>query len=128
MHPGGAISLSRPSLRRPLSVIVTPLAATGVDTLCVSGPCGAVFVADPERAVQADIDILHQLWGLTATEAKIASMLASGLTLADMSDRLAITGGTVKWHLKHVLGKTQTNRQAELVRLLVTSSAFLGRR
>jgi DNA-binding CsgD family transcriptional regulator len=49
---------------------------------------------------------------------QIASMLAGGHTIASISDRCAITNAPVRWHLKNVVAKTETSRQADLVRLL----------
>jgi DNA-binding CsgD family transcriptional regulator len=125
--PGEPMALSRPSLRRPLSVLVFPVSENVVETPAANGRLAALFVADPERSVQTDVDILQKLWGLTRTEAKIASMIVSGKTIADISDQLDVSRSTIRWHLKTVLNKTQTSRQAELMRVLTTSPAFLNR-
>jgi DNA-binding CsgD family transcriptional regulator/PAS domain-containing protein len=115
---GGALAVSRPSLRRPLSVIVIPLRAEALTRGDNARRVAALFVTDPERSVETDVDVLQRLWALTPTEAKIASMLAGGHTIASISDRCTITNATVRWHLKNVLAKTQTSRQVDLVRLL----------
>jgi DNA-binding CsgD family transcriptional regulator len=86
-----------------------------------------VFVTDPTRTVKADVDVIRQFCGLTPTEATIAVKLAAGSTLSDIAEELASSQGTVRWHLKPVLAKTGTKRQAELVRVLTTSPAVIRR-
>jgi len=131
INPGGIIALSRPSLRRPLAALVTPL-RHGTRPFFFGAPeetaQAAVFVSDPERVTEIDADILRALWGLTPAEATVGSLLASGNSVSDISKKLAIKGETVRWHVKRVLAKTETTRQAELVRLLASGPAVVTRR
>jgi DNA-binding CsgD family transcriptional regulator len=62
--------------------------------------------------------MLRNLYGLTNSEADIALRVANGQGLAPISDDLSVSIATVKTHLQHVFDKTDTHRQAELVRLL----------
>ncbi len=48
-------------------------------------------------------------------------LLVSGGRLADAPARLGIGRETAKTHLRHVFSKTGTNRQAELVRLMLAT-------
>ena len=59
-----------------------------------------------------------QLWGLTAAEARVASLLAGGRSLHEISDLLEIGINTVRTHLQRIFMKTDTSRQGDLVRLL----------
>lgn len=125
---GGAMSISRPSLGRPLTVLVTPMRT---QTLCgFAGDRGmaAVFVSDPERCTEADRDTLRRVWGLTRAEAEITARLARGQSLREIADQLAITDNTARWHVKRVMAKTETRRQAELVRILTASAAMIASR
>lgn len=126
-NSGGVMSLSRPSMRRPFSILVTPLRPESVPGLGEQGGMAAVFVTDPERTVQTDADVIRRLWGLTPVEAAIAMRLASGDGISDISDQLKIADGTVRWHVKHVLAKTNTKRQSSLVRVLMMSPATVRR-
>jgi DNA-binding CsgD family transcriptional regulator len=45
--------------------------------------------------------------------------------LQSIADRMSITISTVRIHLQRVFDKTQTHRQAELVRLLINVGAGL---
>jgi DNA-binding CsgD family transcriptional regulator/PAS domain-containing protein len=126
-HSGGVMALPRPSLRRSLSVMVAPLRAQSVPGLPEQSGLAVVFVTDPEFTLQADTEVLRQLWGLTPTEAAIAVKMASGASIPEIADQLAISGGTVRWHVKHVMAKTDTKRQSNLVRVLMASPAVLRR-
>jgi DNA-binding CsgD family transcriptional regulator len=124
-QPGGTIVLPRPSMRLPLSVLVTPLrtvASTGL-----SEAHAAVFVADPERGVRVQSEVLQHLWGLTPAEASIASRIAIGQSVSDIAETLTLGEGTVRWHVKNVLSKTQTARQADLVRVITTGPSVVRR-
>ena len=67
----------------------------------------------------------RDLFGLTPAEAALAQALAAGRSLHEYADEARVTCETARWRLKQVLAKTDTHRQAELVRLLLTS-AVLG--
>jgi len=69
----------------------------------------------PERPSLA---LLRGAFDLTRTEAAVAAALCAGLNLDHIADELNVGIATVRSHLKSVLMKTQTRRQAELVALL----------
>jgi DNA-binding CsgD family transcriptional regulator len=118
----GFLAISRPSLRRPLSVLVSPLARPE-SIFKEPRAAAALFIADPEGQVETGASILERLHGLTPAEAKLAGCLMHGDSLAEASNALEITIGTARTHLKHVFEKTRTGRQGELVRLLLMSVA-----
>lgn len=64
--------------------------------------------------------ILLDVYGLTYTEATIASHLGVGSSLAEVCEILEITENTARTHLKRVFAKTDTNRQSSLVRLILS--------
>jgi DNA-binding CsgD family transcriptional regulator/PAS domain-containing protein len=123
---GGALSMSRPSRRRPLAVLVTPLRMQTQVDFAEHQEVAMVFVSDPERAVEASAETLRRIWGLTPTEAAIAAGLAAGHAPSTIADDLSIAAGTVRWHIKSVLAKTGTHRQGDLVRLLTTGPAIVS--
>lgn len=59
--------------------------------------------------------LLGELHGLTRAETEVAMRLAAGLTLAELSDALAISNETARKHLKRIFEKTGCRRQAEVV-------------
>jgi DNA-binding CsgD family transcriptional regulator/PAS domain-containing protein len=117
-HPGGATTISRPSPKRALSVLVAPLPlqqslAPQVNAACV------IFVSDPDADLQTDQEALRDLYGLTAAESKVAAMLVQGKDARHISDELHVSINTARSHLKKVFEKTNTRRQADLVRIIL---------
>ena len=70
-------------------------------------------------------EALCKLYSLTHAEARLAAVLANGHSLEEIADLLDITKETARWQIKHVFAKTGTNRQAEPIRLLLTTLAHL---
>ena len=69
---------------------------------------------------------LQGLFGLTPAEASIAGMLANGKSTNDVAVRQGITLNTARVHVKRILAKTGTSRQAELVALIFRSVAAMS--
>lgn len=78
----------------------------------------AMFISNLEDAGLLNREVLMTLYGLTASEARLACALARGRELAELGPEWRVSRETLRTHLKRVLAKTGTNRQAELVRLL----------
>jgi DNA-binding CsgD family transcriptional regulator len=72
----------------------------------------------PAHATEAE---LHQLYGLTSTEARLANLLMDGMALDDCCHELDICRSTACTHLKRIFKKTRVRRQSELVSLLLKS-------
>jgi DNA-binding CsgD family transcriptional regulator len=66
------------------------------------------------------------LFGLTATEAKVAAAITEGQSPENIAHHMEIGIGTVRSHLRQVLVKTGTHRQNELAALITRSVAMLG--
>ncbi len=128
-----SIAVSRPSRRRPLSLLIIPVrarAATQWPLLPLGlgrRPAVLVTVTDPEDVARPPEGHLACLFGLTPAEARLAAALAARQTLEEYAERAEITIGTARWTLKRVLEKTGCRRQSELVHLIATSVAVLTR-
>jgi DNA-binding CsgD family transcriptional regulator len=122
---GGVLSLSRPSGRRPLAVLVAPLhVAAG---WFVNGqPHAIVFVVDPDRAPIVPEKYLQRLYDLTPAEAAVAVRILRGEGLQAVADSLRVSLPTVRTLRQRVFGKTETRRQAELVRVILEGAAGIG--
>ena len=125
-HPGGAVAISRPSGRTPYSLRVAPIRLAGF-RLHRRDPAVAVLFSDPDQAPVAPAALLHQLYGLTAAEARLAVDLCAGDDLREIAARNGLSIATVRTHLKHLLAKTGTRRQGELVSLLLRGPLSLIR-
>lgn len=91
-----------------------------------SSPCAAVFISDPDLHDSASRQTLGDLFELTPAEAKLAILLAHGLSLAEASQTQSISPHTARAQLKSIFSKTGVSRQAELVRLILKSVASLA--
>lgn len=64
-------------------------------------------------------DYLRRTFSLTPREAFVAARIASGQNARQIAEELGISVGTVRVHIKRILGKTGTNRQSQLVGLVL---------
>jgi DNA-binding CsgD family transcriptional regulator len=115
----GAVSLPRPSGKAPLAVIAVPLRQQ-IDWLHSYQPMVCVCISEPEKAPAIPEERLRAVFGLTAVEAAIVSELIAGRKVRDIAKRRDVTPRTVRIHLSHIMEKTDTHRQADLVRLLMS--------
>ena len=82
-----------------------------------------MLIIDPEHEPEPSAALMRRLHGLTNTEAQVARCIMRGSDLKQISDELLVSLPTVRTHLQHVFDKTDTHRQAELVRHLLTLSS-----
>jgi DNA-binding CsgD family transcriptional regulator len=123
--PGLKLRLKRPSGRPPLLLWVFPIQPLGGSAAGVPAPRIAIFITEPDDGPPIDRDAIADAFELTPREAAIAALLAGGHDLASAAQALAIGIGTARYHLKHVLDKTNTRSQATLV---ATLRGFVGQR
>lgn len=122
---GGAasvLSISRPSGQRSYPVMVAPLLGPpngGTDRDAVA----ALFLTDPEGNDISMTLVLQGLYSLTQAEAELVGLLAQGLSLEEAARERGVTMNTVRSQLKQVFAKTDTKRQGELVRLVLSGVA-----
>ncbi len=104
----------------------TLLALRPKDVMGAFGRSPQALLTIYEPGVGTDVDsfLLSTTFDLTPAEARVAARLASGLTLEEMARESKVSITTVRSHLQSVFEKTGTNRQADLVRLLLAASAF----
>lgn len=116
-----ALAVARPSGRRALSVLVSPVAELRDKLALRDRPAALLIVTDPddEAGIAAGAaDRLRLLFGLTPTEAGVAVRVARGCSGPEAAAALGIGAGTVHAHLKSVFAKTGVHRQSGLARLL----------
>ena len=120
----GAMKLSRPSMQRALSVVVTPLHR---DPLHVGErwPAAAVFVSDPELVDETPQQVMALIYGLTPAEARFAAALMRGHGLEWAADELKVSINTARTHIKNLFEKTGVRRQGEFIRLVLRGPAGL---
>ena len=94
--------------------------------LPVDGAARTPFLGARALLVLSDLDVerppnttlIAQAFGLTPAETRLASLIATGLSLGQAAEELGVARETVRARLKAVFAKTGTHRQGELVALL----------
>lgn len=106
---------SEAPVRLALSPLVSPLGSGPSD---LGAARVLALVMDPATARPLDRALVETLYELTPTEAALACGLVEGQTVHDLARDRSLSLHTVRTHLKRILDKTGTHRQAALVRLL----------
>lgn len=106
----GLMRISRPSGQCPYMLHVSPLHRSGA---------ALVVLNDPETQSAEPEAFLASLYGLTPAQARLARGLLDGETLETLSKRDSVSRNTLRAHLVQLFAKTDTHRQAELMRRLM---------
>jgi len=113
-----ALSITRPSMKRSLFVVVAPL------PLFKDGPnteaSVALYISDPAHNSVPPPEQLAALLDLPPAKAKLAHILAQGESLDEAAAKMNVKLETVRTYLKDIFSKTGTTRQAELVKLILS--------
>lgn len=98
-------------------------------TICAddAGPAGRVtlFLNDPASVRYPDAAALQQLFGLTASESRLAAGLVRGQPLDEAAEANGLKVASARTYLKSIFLKMGVTRQAELVQKALTSSAAI---
>jgi len=112
------MALATPSRQAPLSVTVAPVRAERFSPV-YRGHSILVCVTDLEAKVKLPEQTLRELFGLTPAEARLARAIFEGLSPGEAAASFGVSPHTVRVQLGHIFAKTGTNRQSELVRLMM---------
>jgi DNA-binding CsgD family transcriptional regulator len=121
VRTGRSLTCCRPPGKRPYVIHVLPSHRRNADDP-LRQPMALVLIIDPADEPEPAAALLRRLYRLTEAEAEVALHVMRGADLKQISEELSISYTTVRTHLQHVFGKTDTHRQAELVRLLLVLS------
>ncbi len=115
----GIMAVTRPDMRRALCLAISPLE----DGSGNMGGYAVMFVSDPDRPIIPDPEAIANLFGLTPSEANLTHALVIGERIEKAAEANDITVSTARTYLKQIFQKTQTNRQADLIRLVLTAGS-----
>lgn len=118
-NPNQATGLRHPDREHPLVVMATPSRAATADTVfhAERGEL-LLFISDPETAFSMPADTLHSLYGLTPAEAKVAILLANGLSSGEIASQNGASLETVRSQLKSIFRKMDVRNQQDVIRVL----------
>jgi DNA-binding CsgD family transcriptional regulator len=117
---GGAMRVPRPSGKRPYGIFVGPISKQSI-TLSLFRPAVSIIISDPERQCLLPAQMFQAAFGFTEAEARLVVLLVAGEELRSAAGKLEITYGTARTRLAEIFQKTNTRRQAELIRLLLVT-------
>jgi len=123
---GGSMGIHRRSAP-PLALYATPMSGAFSDF----GPgsvAALIMVADPLDKLEVDETQFPALLGLTPMQSRVAAFLTSGDTVQSISATLHLSPETVRWHIKQILGRLGLSRQADIIRLVLSTPGALKRR
>lgn len=108
--------------RRALLAAVVAYRPRGSET---APPRAVIHVFDPERDLHDIAEPVCKHYGLSPVETRLAGLLVEGASLTEAAQRMRVREQTARTYLKQMFLKTETNRQAEFVLLMLKSSIRL---
>jgi DNA-binding CsgD family transcriptional regulator/PAS domain-containing protein len=90
--------------------------------------CAAMaYILDPRLDSTTQLEPVCRLYGLSPVETRLVGLLTAGKSLQEAALLMGIKDQTARGYLKQVFLKTQTNRQADLVRAMLCSLVRIQR-
>jgi DNA-binding CsgD family transcriptional regulator len=110
----------------PILVQRTAKPPVVIRVLPVDGPAGSAFLGARAMLVFSNLTprlapeptLIAQALDLSPAESRVAALLATGLSIDGVAERLRISRETARNHLKTAFSKTGTHRQSELINLV----------
>lgn len=116
--------VTRASPASPYRLLLLPVPSLGAAPLGGSQPAVAIVIIDADSAFTPDASALAELYSLTPAEARVTSLLVQGRSMEDVASQLGVSLETIRTHVRRVFSKTGTNRQGELIALVLRSVPF----
>jgi DNA-binding CsgD family transcriptional regulator len=79
-----------------------------------------LLLRQPEPDLTSPLGTAASFYQLTRAETQVLAMLLNGHSVSDIAKILGVARSTAKSHLDAIFSKTNTNRQADVVRLVVS--------
>jgi DNA-binding CsgD family transcriptional regulator len=118
-EPGEILRLMRLSGAAPLLVIPVPLPPPAFSLWELSDSARLlVLIVDPSKRNFAAAPALQSTFGLTSSEARVATLVGSGLSGPEAAQALGVSPSTVKTYLARCFVKMDIRSQVELARIV----------
>lgn len=125
-HQGGAMVLGEPLTADPTHIMVSPIRGCNDErTPPAERVYAAVFITKPGEPRRSPLNALKTQFCLTSAEARLLGELANGKSLEDIALEFEISKNTARAQLRNLFDKTGATRQAQLVKLVLSSPAYL---
>lgn len=101
----------------PLILHVLPVRRSALDVF--SGASHVAVITPVSAPCAPPMEIISGLFDLSPAEARVAAALADGRSIEGCAADFRVSPETVRKQVRSIMGKTGTNRQVDLVRLLI---------
>lgn len=101
-------------------VYVTPI-ATGEEFPWEERLAARVLLAEPFSAPRVNAQRVSAALGLTPAQGRVAAAPAAGGTVASIAAATHRTEAVVRWHIREALARLGLSRQADLVRVVLST-------
>lgn len=120
-RPHAALRIGREQSRWPLHVVLSRM-PVGADPASGSA-CHVLFLADPQLQQTPPEEWLCALYALTRVEARVTLLLSRGEKPYTIARQLGLSIHTVRGYMKEIFVKVGADRQAALIRCLLSGVA-----
>lgn len=103
---------------KPLIISVIPAGEPGGDPDAIAA---VIYILDPRLDNAKQLQPVCELYGLSPVETRLVCNLTAGASLQEAALAMRIKEQTARGYLKQVFIKTDTKRQADLVRVMLCS-------
>lgn len=121
-HVSKGVLIPRPSGRLPLFLSLSRLSINNPYGLGVNQAAAIGFLTDVGFQPSLNAEMLRETFELTPGEIRLVTNLCSGKTILEIANQLGLSQLTLRDQLKRIFAKTGVNRQANLVRLVLSLS------
>lgn len=118
--------LSVPRVNEQRDLLITVCTLHDISSVDDCSAAVALFISAGGHNEPIPVKALESLFKLTPTEGRIAWAFAQGLRSEQIAERFDISLTTVAFHKRNIFQKTNTNRQADLIALLLTLPACIN--
>ncbi|WP_290522517.1 LuxR C-terminal-related transcriptional regulator [Alcanivorax sp.] len=116
-----ALGVHHPDREMNMNVIVSPL-ATEQNIVPQQPGSVALYLSDPDSALNLPASAIQSLYGMTPKEAHVAIALTNGLNPSQISEQNNVSVDTVRSQLKSIYSKMGVNKQQDVIRVLLCSA------
>ena len=123
----GSMTIGRSRGLSRLALHVNPVVLNQMD-FGARRAAALVLIVDPGSKPRIDPGLVGATLGLTRAESGVAASIAEGSTVRDIAAATHREESSVRWHIKQIYAKLDISRQADLVRMVLSTSEFAPQR
>lgn len=123
---GGSMTVRRSANLSRLVVHVSPVSVRQMD-FGAQRVAVLVLIVEPWKQTRVNPDHVAAALDLTPAQSRVATLLAEGESVRGIVAATGRTENSIRWHIKRIHRKLGISRQADLVRLVLSSGGELSK-